>query len=248
MPAAKALKPCAHHRLGLLDANAGKQPAHHFDPVEMVIEEARALFFDGLCRQSRDGVNRQEEGGIGLRIDPEEAGSADTDHRKREIVEQDRLPDHGRGAVEAPLPIRVSQHHHRRSAGAVVGITEQTSRGGWNTQPAEVVAGNESTGDGFGLAAGDDVEVLRIGVGKQRGEDILFRTQNLIGGEREVGAGGAALAIAVVASVNAFDYRRAARHVPFRDRQFLRMGHRQSAQQDCVHEAVDGSVGANAER
>src|SRR5258708_6855030 len=103
----------------------------------MVIEEARSLFFDGLCGQSWDGANRQEEGGIGLRIDPEEAGSADTHHRKREIVEQDRLPDHGRTAVEAPLPIRVCQHYYRRRTGAVVGITEQTSPGGRNTQGPE---------------------------------------------------------------------------------------------------------------
>jgi hypothetical protein len=213
----------------------------------MVIEEARASFFGRPCCQSGDGVKRQEESRIGLWIHPKEARSAHTHNREWELVDQNRPANRGRAAVEAPLPIRVSQHHHRRSARAVIGIAQQASHGGRHTQSAEVVAGNVHALNRFGLVPGNHVEGLCKRVAKQRGEGVLVRTQRLIGGEGEVGAQRTTLAIAVKGSVDPSDYPRSARRVPFGDRQFLGMGYRQSAQQNRVHKAVDGCVGADAQ-
>src|ERR1019366_1636535 len=137
------------------------------------------FFFGGPCCQIGNGVNRQEESRIGLRIHPKEARSAHTYNSERQLVDQNRLPNHGRSAVEAPLPIRVSQHHHRRSTRAVIGIAQQASHGGRHTQSAEVVARNVPALNRLGLVPGNHVEGLCKRVAKQRGEGVLFRTQRL---------------------------------------------------------------------
>jgi len=135
--------------LGLLQGDTRLQADHHFDPVEIAVEEAGTLLGRGIRRERRNLADGQEERRIGLRIDSEKPGGRDARDGKGLPIDANRLAHGRRIAMEAALPVGIGQHHGGGRAGAVVVFEQQAAGRGRHTQSAEVVSGNESAGNGL---------------------------------------------------------------------------------------------------
>src|ERR1039458_3731021 len=152
---------------------------------------------------------------LASRVNPEKAGSRDSDNGERHVVDLHRLSDGVRIGREAPLPVFVADHGHWRGAGAVILVCDQTSGGGRNAEAAvKPTRYVQPIGD-FRLSTGNDIDFPRGGVREQSGQFVTLRAKKLVGGVRVVRAGDrAGLAIPVPAAVLTVNYRRAAFRAP----------------------------------
>ena len=241
------MEPSCQRSLRLAQTDPGAQPAHHFQPVKIVIEES-ALFIIGRVRcQQRGRVQGQVYLGICLRVHPKEPGRGNSHNGERRVVNQDLPSYSGRARGEAALPVPVAENRHGRRPAAIVLVRDQAPGGGRHAESVIKPARDELPVGNFRLILRHQVDFPSRGIGKQGAEWFRVRAQQLKNTEGIVGTGRYAL-VPMPASVLAVNHRRMVVGAPVEHHQLLRVLYRQRAQQDRIHEAIDRGVRPNAQR
>ena len=173
-------------------------------------------------------VERDGQGDIHLtsRLEAMESWRRDADDRKRAIAECQRAADRAGGAAEPALPVSVT-HHGDRGIQSLVAGGHQAPGGRRHSQHLEVVPGghlSEHLLDG-------SLHLHSQLVSRERGHSRRRRSLVSDALEVRVGRGAAETSIARGADED----------------QFLRVHHRQLAQQDRLEEADDRGVGADGD-
>ena len=94
----------------------------------------------------------------------------------------------------------------------------------------------------------DDVQPASLDISEYRGQHFRIRAQRKKRGIRKVRTRSAVLLVVVHAAGQAVDHARLILRSPMENHQLLRILYRQISQQNRIHEAEDGGVGADAER
>ena len=130
------------------------QPAHHgVAALAARIELARS----GKQRRRQRGRHPQVE--LQREDRPLETLRGHPDDRQRQIIDANRLTDHGRRAAEIPLPIVVGQHHDRLRAWPLDFIRpDETPGHRLQFQRGEKVSGHELRVSALGSPGFTDVE------------------------------------------------------------------------------------------
>ena len=171
-------------------------------------------------------VERERHPHLG-RAEKPERGRQDAGHRALFAVHGEIAADRARVAAEFPLPQRVAQQGHARGAGAVVVRHEAAPQRRRHPQQLEEIPGGAHAGDALRPVPAGKVEA-GIGDAGQVGETVV-----LIAPVQEIRARNS---VAVSRGLLRPNHDQAA-GVPVR----------QGAEQDAVHHAEHGRVGADAE-
>jgi hypothetical protein len=142
---------------------------------------------------------------------------------------------------------------NQRRAYPIVVRKYQAAGRGRNGQPAEIIAGDIFARSDLSLSLDRQVALLRRVISEQAGEDRLVLPEEFKGAERENAAAQSRLAILPRTPIHPMHHMIGADPlalpaVPVQQCQGFGIGHRQRAEQDRIHEAVDRGVGADAQR
>src|ERR1039457_150403 len=237
-------------RLG--HAYTGTQAAHHFDPVEVSV--AIHTIRSGTVYE-RSGVQRKVEVWRHRRVDSEKFRRRDADHREGNVIDENRLSNRIRRSPKAILACRKADYGDRRCAWTVVFGVDQTSRGRRHRQAAKILAGDVLRAGARCLPLNGQVKGVSVEVSEERGKHGILLAKRLERAVREHPADHGAFVARpenALYAVNDVDPLLAAipgrLAMPIQDHQRLGIGHRQRALQNRLHEAVDRSIGPDAER
>ncbi len=180
----------------------------------------------------RFGVHRQRHPDVHALGTQMKTGRHNTDHRGGLTIERNGLANHAGAATEAAFPEVVAEHDDIAASfgvGLILARQESAAEFGMGAQQAEKVRGYAGGGQPLRLAAAGQVEAAVAAVQRHVAEQLALSFP--------VGKIGPRKRIAARRRLGLIH-----RH------QLVGLGERQRLQQDSVHQAEHGGVGADSQR
>src|SRR5205085_1118676 len=106
-------------------------------------------------------------------IDAEEIRRCDPDQREWNIVDENRLPGRVRRSAESSLTESEAGDRGSRRSRTVVVRDDQTPRGGYNREPAKIIAGDIMTAGQIALSFDRQTQFSSSAIGEHSREDSV---------------------------------------------------------------------------
>src|SRR5204863_1078151 len=160
----------------------GTQTRHRHNPVVARIEVRRGCAVSSFEHDVRMHRNVDVRGPV--RIGAKEFRRSDADHRKWNVIDPNRLSSRIVWSTKPLVAHGEADDGGTRNAFAIVIRADQPSCGGWNSKPAEIIAGHVFRACEPGLVSEDEVQLAGALIPEDNREDRIAPAEQL---ERRVG-------------------------------------------------------------